>query len=301
MRVKISEYAKLKNVTTRTVWNWINKGYVKVEKSESGLNQIITDEEDGVFEYTSEMVEEITKCQNDIIYFAEKYVNISCIDYGEILIELYPKQKDVLLKMVNSQHLIVNGTRQWGGSMMNIIYLLWTSIFKSNTYSCYFSTKAESAKMVKNKFEFVYNRIPNWMKARIVKNTKNFIKFDNGSIVFIKKYDKNTLRGMNFNLVLFDDASFINNLRKDILVPVLCLRSCKVFLTGTLKKCPIIESEAWVYDMYRSSVLGGGVWDTIKIDWWDVPYRNEEWKRHMINAIGEDCWNEEFETDVVER
>jgi hypothetical protein len=94
-------------------------------------------------------------------------------------------------------------------------------------------------------------------------------------------------------------VSFIENVQKESLMPVLCLRNCKIFLTGTLKKYPIIESEGWVYDLYCDSVAGEGIWDNIKIDWWDVPDRDEDWKKHMIEAIGEDHWNEEFETEVV--
>lgn len=300
MRMKISEYAKLKNVTTRTVWNWINKGYVKVEKSESGLNQIIVGEEEaGVSNYTPEMVEELTKCKNDIVYFAEKYFHIICPERGSLLIGLYPKQKEVLQKMVNSQHLIVNGTRQWGGSTMNVIYLLWVSIFKANTYSCHFSNKVATAEMIRNKFKVAYEKIPNFMKVKMVKYFRNSIEFENGSLICFKKYNESAFRGMNFNSVCFDDVSFIDNFQRECLMSVLCLKNCKVFLTGTLKKSPIIASEAWVYDLYCSSVSGDGIWDTIKIDWWDVPNRDEDWKNYMITAIGEDCWKEEFETGVV--
>jgi predicted site-specific integrase-resolvase len=46
MKMKISEYAKLKGVTYRTVWNWVKRGYVIIEKSKSGLNYVILDDED---------------------------------------------------------------------------------------------------------------------------------------------------------------------------------------------------------------------------------------------------------------
>ena len=44
MKYKISEYATLKRVTYRTVWNWVKKGIVKIEKSPSGGILIIEDE-----------------------------------------------------------------------------------------------------------------------------------------------------------------------------------------------------------------------------------------------------------------
>ena len=41
MKYKISEYAKLKNVTYRTVWNWVKKGIVQHELTPSGGIRII--------------------------------------------------------------------------------------------------------------------------------------------------------------------------------------------------------------------------------------------------------------------
>lgn len=45
MKYKISQYAKKYGVTTRTVWNWISKGDLLVEKTKTGRNLIIEDED----------------------------------------------------------------------------------------------------------------------------------------------------------------------------------------------------------------------------------------------------------------
>ena len=44
MKYKISEYAKLNHVQYRTVWNWINKGKVKIERTKTGRVLIVVDE-----------------------------------------------------------------------------------------------------------------------------------------------------------------------------------------------------------------------------------------------------------------
>ena len=46
MRYKVSQYARLHNVTTRTVWNWMYKNIVKHEKDSTGHHWIIENEED---------------------------------------------------------------------------------------------------------------------------------------------------------------------------------------------------------------------------------------------------------------
>ena len=44
-KVKLTTYAKLNDVTTRNVWNWIKKGLVKYERTETNRILIIQDEE----------------------------------------------------------------------------------------------------------------------------------------------------------------------------------------------------------------------------------------------------------------
>lgn len=42
--IKISEYAKIKNVTNRTVWNWIRNGELQIEHTSTGRVRIVFDD-----------------------------------------------------------------------------------------------------------------------------------------------------------------------------------------------------------------------------------------------------------------
>lgn len=71
-----------------------------------------------VIEYEPWMIDEIIKCSEDIIYFAEKYFTIINIDTGKQLIELYDFQKKMLKAFINppnnKRHCIVKASRQCG-------------------------------------------------------------------------------------------------------------------------------------------------------------------------------------------
>jgi predicted site-specific integrase-resolvase len=45
VKYKISHYAKLNNVTYRTIWNWINQGKLQITKTETGRVLIVEDEQ----------------------------------------------------------------------------------------------------------------------------------------------------------------------------------------------------------------------------------------------------------------
>ena len=40
-------------------------------------------------------------------------------------------------------------------------------------------------------------------------------------------------------------------------------------------------------------------WKPFRIDWWEVPGRDEEWKEKQIASIGIDKWNQEFCNEFI--
>jgi len=69
-------------------------------------------------DYTQEIIQEIVKCSQDIVYFAEKYFYIIHPDRGKEKITLYEWQKKVLKAYVetpnNKKHCVVKIARQSG-------------------------------------------------------------------------------------------------------------------------------------------------------------------------------------------
>ena len=60
------------------------------------------------------MIEEIEKCRNDVLYFAENYFTIINLDLGRIKIPLYDIQKKILTMMVKENRMAVVSSRQMG-------------------------------------------------------------------------------------------------------------------------------------------------------------------------------------------
>lgn len=69
-------------------------------------------------DYEPWMIEELVRCSEDIIYFAEKYFTIVSIDKGKHLIQLHDFQKKMLKAFVETpdekRHVIVKVARQSG-------------------------------------------------------------------------------------------------------------------------------------------------------------------------------------------
>ena len=53
--------------------------------------------------FTPEMVRELARCATDVVYFAEKYVTIIHPIKGEMIIKLYPFQKEMIKAMAENR------------------------------------------------------------------------------------------------------------------------------------------------------------------------------------------------------
>ena len=69
------------------------------------------------YEFTADMVSELRKCKEDIIYFAENFFHIVAVDRGKEKIRLYEAQKRVLRSFVANRNVIVCSSRQIGKAL----------------------------------------------------------------------------------------------------------------------------------------------------------------------------------------
>jgi hypothetical protein len=84
------------------------------------------------FEWTPKMVQELKKCKEDIVYFAENYFYIVNLDRGKEVIKLYTRQRQILKSLVSSRYTCVLSCRQAGKSTLMTIYALWMACFDGN-------------------------------------------------------------------------------------------------------------------------------------------------------------------------
>jgi len=69
------------------------------------------------YEFTAAMVEELRRCKEDIIYFAENFFYIVATDRGKEKIKLYEAQRRILKKFVSERNVIVCSSRQIGKAL----------------------------------------------------------------------------------------------------------------------------------------------------------------------------------------
>lgn len=117
-------------------------------------------------------------------------------------------------------------------------YLLWFAMFKPDSTILIAAHKYTGSQEIMQRVRFMYENLPEWIKAGAVSYNKGSIDFDNGSRIVSATTTENTGRGMSITLVycLDGDTSFVRIRNKHTLVEEeISLKDLYIRLLGPLK------------------------------------------------------------------
>jgi hypothetical protein len=126
---------------------------------------------------------------------------------------------------------------------------------------------------------------------------KGSIEFSNNSRIIAASTSASSIRGMSMNLVYLDEFAFVE---RDIefytsTYPVISSgKSTKVIITSTRNGINNMFNK-----IYEGAVQKTNEFKSFRVDWWDVPGRDEEWKRQTIANTSELQFRQEFGNELI--
>lgn len=147
--------------------------------------------------YTIEMIDELVKCRDDIIYFAENYYKAQTPN-GFNFIKLHPYQSIVVKDMVENQHYVLMMPRQMGKTLCTRIFILWSILFGKDINFGIAANKQAQAKEVLDGIKMAYMNLPLWMQQGVKSWNAYSIHLENGGRVKISATSASAFRGMSF-------------------------------------------------------------------------------------------------------
>lgn len=147
--------------------------------------------------YTLEMIEELLKCRDDIIYFAENYYKAQTQN-GFNYIKLFDYQKVVLDDMQNKQHYILMMPRQQSKTTLTRIFILWSVLFGKDINFGIAANKQAQAQEVLDGIKMAYMNLPLWMQQGVKVWNAYSILLENGGKIKISATSASAFRGMTF-------------------------------------------------------------------------------------------------------
>jgi len=248
---------------------------------------------DGVQQKFSEIeVSEYMKCMKDPVYFAKTYVKVISLDRGLVSFEPYPYQERMFKHFNENRFSIVLACRQSGKSISSVIYLLWFALFSPDKTIAILANKAATAREMLARVTLALENLPFFLQPGCRALNKGSIEFSNNSRIVASATSGSSIRGMSVNLLFMDEFAFVEN--------------ATTFYTSTY---PVVSSGKTSRVIITSTANGVGnqfhrIWEgavqsinefkPFRVDWWDVPGRDENWKKQTVSNTSEMQFEQEF-------
>ena len=248
---------------------------------------------DGVEEqFTQAQVDEYIKCSESVHYFVEKYCMIINLDDGLVPFNLYEYQSEMFDTFNNNRFNIMLACRQSGKSISSCAYLLWYAIFHSEKTVAILANKHSTSKEMLGRITLMLENIPFWLQPGCKALNRSSIEFSNNSVIIAAPTSSSSIRGLAINLLYLDEFAFVEDAATfyTSTYPVITSgKSTKVIITSTANGVGNPFHTIW-----QGAVQEVNAFAPIRVDWWDVPGRDEEWKKETIANTSERQFEQEF-------
>lgn len=242
--------------------------------------------------WTPDLFNEYKKCKKDVNYFIEKYVKVVHLDHGRVDFVPYPYQKNMLNNYVHNRFNITLACRQSGKSISSLAYLLWEGVFGSDKTILILANKGSTSKEMLGRITLMLENLPFFLQPGCKALNKGSIEFSNGSRIEAHATGSDSVRGKSGNIIYLDEFAFIQNDEEfyTSTYPVISSgKSTKVIVTSTANG---IANR--FYKMWEAAVQGVSSYKPFRVDWWDVPGRDEAWKQETIANTSPEQFDQEF-------
>ena len=265
----------------------------RVKNNEFGYLGNPSVKRDGVeTEFTKEEVQEYMKCMKDPAYFARTYVKVISLDRGLVPFNLYPYQEKMFSHFNSNRFNIVLACRQSGKSISSVVYLLWYAIFHPEKNIAILANKGATAREMLARVTLALENLPFFLQPGCKALNKGSIEFSNNSKIMAAATSGSSIRGLSINLLFLDEFAFVENDAQfyTSTYPVVSSgKDTKVIITSTANGIGNVYHKLW-----EGAVQDTNEYKPFRVDWWDVPGRDDAWKQETINNTSELQFEQEF-------
>ena len=242
--------------------------------------------------FTEDEIEEYIKCMESPLYFAEKYIKVIAPSKGLISYKPYPYQKKMMKTFVNNRFAIILACRQSGKSITSIVYILWYAIFHPEKNIAILANKGATAREMLARITLALENLPYFLQPGCKQLNKGSITFSNNSKILAAATSGSSIRGLSIDLLFLDEFAFVENAAEfyTSTYPVISAGDkSQVIITSTANGVGNL-----FHKLYQGATQKTNEFVPFRVDWWDVPGRDENWKRITIANTSELQFEQEY-------
>ena len=248
---------------------------------------------DGVLQqWTPDLLKEYQRCMKDPAYFCENYVKVIALDSGLVPFKLYDYQKNMFNHFEENRFNVVLACRQSGKSISACAYLLWYALFHSEKTIAILANKGATAREMLSRITLMLENIPFFLQPGSKALNKGSLEFSNNSRIIAAATSGSSIRGMSVNLLYLDEFAFVERAAEfyTSTYPVVSSgKDTKVIITSTANGIGNQFHKIW-----EGAVQKVNEFKSFRVDWWDVPGRDEQWKKQTVSNTSQLQFDQEF-------
>tara|TARA_Y100000389_G_scaffold27514_2_gene23611 strand:+ start:3380 stop:5002 length:1623 start_codon:yes stop_codon:yes gene_type:complete len=263
-----------------------------MEKNDSYLGNPNVKRDGVVTNWTNDEVKEYARCMQDPAYFAKTYCKVIHLDKGLVPFDLYPYQEKMFNQFNTNRFNIVLACRQSGKSISSVAYLLWFALFNSEKVIAVMANKGATAREMLGRVTLMLENLPFFLQPGCKALNKGSIEFSNNSRIVAAATSGSSIRGMSVNLLYLDEFAFVERASEfyTSTYPVVSSgKDTKVIITSTANGIGNVFHKIW-----EGAIQKTNEFIPFRVDWWDVPGRDEEWKKATVANTSPVQFDQEF-------
>lgn len=247
-------------------------------------------------EFSKDDVAEYYKCSQDPIYFIKNYIKIISLDLGLIPFKLFDYQVRFILSIHENRRVISMQPRQSGKTQCVAAYIIWYTIFNDNKQVAILANKASAAKEIMDRYQKMYEHLPNWLQQGVKTWNKQSIELENGSKAYTAATNGSAVTGKSINFLYIDEAAVISNtVAEDFFTsayPTISSgKNTKIVLTST----PRGYNHFWkLWSEAEDRENTGSEFIPIRVHYWEHPSRDDAWAKEQLELLKELKFNQEI-------
>lgn len=259
-------------------------------------NENILRNKNATFKWTEERLADFKLSVKSILHFAENHFHIVSLDRGKEKIQLYKFQKRLLKSFKNNRFNVVLSSRQSGKTTTITIYALWIACFQADKKITIVANKESTAKEIYTRIKMAYEQLPIHLKPAVKSWRKDGFLLSNDSEIKISTTSAAGPRGASSNLLIIDEMAHcpqevMKELWKSAIPIITASQTSQIVVIST----PNGEDNKF-YELCEEAKKEKSFWNLERVDWNDVPGRDEEWKKMTLALLGnnEDDFDQEY-------
>jgi len=172
------------------------------------------------------------------------------------------------------------------------MYILWYALFHSEKTIAVLANKGATAREMLSRITLALENVPFFLQPGTKALNKGSIEFSNNSRIIASATSGSSIRGLSVNLLFLDEFAFVEDAATfyTSTYPVItAAEGSRVIVTSTANGIGNQFHKLW-----EGAVQGTNDYRPFRVDWWDVPGRDEEWKRQTVANTSELQFQQEF-------